>query len=225
MNKKGQCRGTVVICPGGGYEWLSDREAEPVAAAFEKAGWKAEVLRYSVGRDLGTKPLLELGRAVALAKANAPGEPVVVCGFSAGGHLAGSLGVHYQDLGLARPDAMILCYPVITAGAYAHRASINNLCKTDQEYYSLEQHVTNDTPPTFLWATMSDDEVPVQNSLLMAEALGEAGVPYELHIFPKGVHGLSLCTPEVDEPERGRLADVHVARWFALCVEWLETIK
>ena len=120
---------------------------------------------------------------------------------------------------------MILCYPVITTGVYAHRASIDNLCATDQTYYSLEEHVTGNTPPTFLWATMSDDEVPVQNSLLMAEALSEAGVPYELHIFPKGVHGLSLCTPEVDEPERGRLADVHVARWFALCMEWLETIK
>ena len=88
MDEKGQYRGTVVICPGGGYNWLSDREAEPVAAAFEKAGWKANVLRYSVGHDLGTKPLLELGRAVEAAKVDAPGAPVVVCGFSAGGHLA-----------------------------------------------------------------------------------------------------------------------------------------
>lgn len=225
MNEQSQYKGTVVICPGGGYEWLSDREAEPVAAAFEKADWRPEVLRYTVGHQLGTKPLRELGQVVERAKTDYPDKPVVVCGFSAGGHLAGSLGVHYQDLGLARPDAMILCYPVITAGSYGHRGSLRNLTEVDQEYYSLEKHVTGDTPQTFLWATMEDDEVPVQNSLLMAEALSAAGVPYELHIFPHGVHGLSLCTPEVDEPEKGRLADAHVARWFPLCVEWLNEIK
>lgn len=220
--------GTVLICPGGGYEWLSPREAEPVAAAFRRGGWNAAVLAYTVrapgAAPLDTLPLRQLGEAVSWLRQNRPGL-VAVCGFSAGGHLAASLGMHWQTLGLPRPDALILGYPVITAGKYAHRGSIRNLAgEGDADFFSLERHVGPQTPPAFVWHTVTDPEVPVQNSLLLAGALAGAGVPYELHLYPRGVHGLSLATPEVEEPAKNRFADPHIAGWFGLCLAWLATL-
>lgn len=217
-------RGCVLICPGGGYEWRSPREADPVARAFAEKGFAPAVLEYTCyrGEPLGTLPLTQLGEAAGRMRELYPGRLLAVCGFSAGGHLAASLGVHARTLGLPRPDALILGYPVITAGAYAHRGSIRALAGDgDAAFFSLEAHVNAQTPPTFLWHTSSDESVPVQNSLLFAEALARAGVPFELHIYPEGVHGLSLATPEVDEPQKRRLADAHVASWFGLCADWL----
>lgn len=121
---------------------------------------------------------------------------------------------------------MILGYPVITAGKYAHRGSIQNLAGSDDPgWYSLETQVTADTPPVFFWHTVTDPEVPVQNSLLLADALSAAGVRYEMHLYPRGVHGLSLATPEVDEPEKYRVADPHIAGWFGQCLEWLDILR
>ena len=121
---------------------------------------------------------------------------------------------------------MILGYPVITAGRYAHRGSIENLTGADDPaWFSLEKQVTADTPPVFFWHTVTDPEVPVQNSLLLADALSAAGIRYEMHLYPRGVHGLSLATPEVDEPAKHRLADPHIAGWFGQCLEWLDTLR
>lgn len=224
-------KGIVLICPGGGYQWLSPREAEPVANAFTAGGWAAAVVYYTVRETpaqppLGTLPVRQLGEAVQAAKQRCPALPVLVCGFSAGGHLAASLGVHWKELGLPRPDGMILGYPVITAGKYAHRGSIQNLAGSDDPgWYSLETQIAADTPPAFFWHTVTDPEVPVQNSLLLAGALSAAGVRYEMHLYPRGVHGLSLATPEVDEPAKHRLADPHIAGWFGQCLEWLDTLR
>jgi acetyl esterase/lipase len=241
--------GSVIICPGGAYRFLSPREAEPVARCFAERGWRPYVLRYSTGENLGTAPLREAAEAVRLVRERdaAAGEKglVVLCGFSAGGHLAASLGVHWNNAAvfpdaasraLQRPDALVLAYPVISAGVFAHRESIDRLAGTvsaaadgaampgGAEFFSLEKYVRTDTSPAFIWHTAADELVPVQNSLLFADALLCGGVPVELHVFPRGLHGLSLATPEVDEPEAGRLSDVHVARWFDLCVEWLNDL-
>ncbi|MDO5111023.1 MAG: alpha/beta hydrolase [Clostridia bacterium] len=231
------CKGVVIICPGGGYEWLSARESLPVAAAFAKKGYQGVILYYSVADvPLGTLPLRELAWAVRAARDIAAwrGKPLFVCGFSAGAHLAASLGVHGQDEALftmreereaQRPDGLILSYPVISAGIYAHRGSIARLTGGDaalNAYFSLENHVTAQTPPAFLWHTADDESVPVQNSLLFYEALLRAGVKSELHIFPTGAHGLSLATIEVQQPEKRRLADPHVAAWFDLCAAWMQ---
>lgn len=217
-------RGIVLICPGGGYLWRAPREAAPIANAFNQGGWSAAVLGYSCktgDKPLGTQPLRQAAEALRLLKES--GKPVVLCGFSAGGHLAAMLGVHWPELDTPAPDGLILGYPVITAGEYAHRGSIENLAgvNADQSYFSCELHVGPHVPPAFIWHTASDETVPVQNSLLFAEALLRARVPLELHIYPRGVHGLSLATPEVDEPEKNRLADAHVATWMPLCLEWL----
>ena len=130
--------------------------------------------------------------------------------FSAGAHLTGSLAVHYQDQELAkelyaeisnRPDAVILCYPVITSGEKAHRGSFDLLLGKDASeeeltWASLEKQVTTNTPPAFLWQTFTDATVPVENSILYTEACRNAGVPCELHLFMEGRHGLSLANED-----------------------------
>lgn len=231
------CKGVVIVCPGGGYEWLSPRESKPVAEAFAAKGYQSLILYYSVETvPLGKLPLQELAWAVRAARHTAAWQdkPLFVCGFSAGAHLAASLGVHWQDEALfpvqaereaQKPDGLILSYPVISAGAYAHQGSIARLTGGDaalSAYFCLEKQVTAQTPPTFLWHTADDESVPVQNSLLFYNALLQAGIKSELHIFPTGAHGLSLATPEVQQPEKRRLADPHVAKWFDLCAAWMQ---
>ncbi|MEN1760053.1 alpha/beta hydrolase [Anoxynatronum sibiricum] len=239
---EGTARQAVVICPGGGYQMISDREGKPVAEAFNQAGFHAFVLHYKVTpAPLGWQPLHQLSQAVAEARrqvALVQRMPVsevrvAVCGFSAGGHLAGSLGTLWHreaffspatSLELHRPDALVLCYPVISARECAHAASFRQLAGPDpklRQLFSLEERVTEHTPPTFLWHTLTDELVPAKNSLLFLEALLAAQVPAELHLYPRGVHGLSLATPAVAQPENNRWADPHVATWFALAVEWL----
>lgn len=106
-----------------------------------------------------------------------------------------------------------------------HADSIRHLAgDSEMDYWSLEKHVTQDTPPTFIWHTVTDETVPMQNSILFTESLAEKGVPVELHLYPNGKHGLSLATKEVEECEKGRFADAHVADWFRLCLNWMERL-
>ena len=219
----------IVICPGGAYQWLSPREAEPVARAFEAMGHETSILRYTVrsaedAPPLGLEPVRQLSERVARLRRESEGAPVFVCGFSAGGHLAATLGVHWKTLGLSRPDGLILCYPVITAEENLCNAeSIRSIApEGDREFYSLEKHVSPDTPPAFLWHTAADNSVPVENSLMFATAMKRSGVPFELHVYPFGEHGLSLATDEVAQFDKGRLPDPHVAGWVRECGDWLE---
>ncbi|MDR1533589.1 MAG: alpha/beta hydrolase [Planctomycetota bacterium] len=231
-------KGLAIICPGGGYEFVSERESKPVARRFAGAGWQPLILNYSVGFELGKKPLREAAWAVRTARrtfADSPGPPpfTVLCGFSAGGHLAASLGVHWDDetefpdpgeRRAQRPDGLILAYPVISGGPRRHADSFSRLRAGDGDlgYFSLENHVTSATPPAFIWHTAADELVPVENSLVFAGALGARGVPFELHVYPFGAHGLSLATPEVEQPEKGRFSDPRVAGWFELSLAWLD---
>ena len=222
-------KAAVIICPGGAYRHLSPRESEPVARAFEAMGCKTSILRYTIREDdatppLGLEPVQQLSRRVGELRESADGAPIFVCGFSAGGHLAATLGVHWRTLGLNRPDGLILCYPVITAEPeLCNTESIENITGADRrDFFSLEKHVTPDTPPAFLWHTAADRDVPVENSLLFATAMKRAGVPFELHVYPFGEHGLSLANAEVEQPEKGRLPDPHVAGWIGECEAWLD---
>lgn len=229
------CRPAMIVCPGGGYSWRSDREAEPPAVAFFNMGMQVFVLRYSVGENAGNKqPLTELAASVKLVREHSAQwqidtQKLAVSGFSAGAHLAASLGVHWDDAELAercgvenagelRPDAMVLCYPVISAGIYAHKDSIDRVsanCKENRDYWSLEKHVTAQTPPTFLWHTMDDELVPVENSFLFAQELHRAGIPCECHFFESGNHGMSVATKETGS------ASAHIHSWVELCRQWL----
>ncbi|MDR0928997.1 MAG: alpha/beta hydrolase [Oscillospiraceae bacterium] len=230
-----QVRPCVVVCPGGGYQYCSRRENEPVAAALFAAGFHVFVLTYSVGEQAANlQPLSELAALVAQIRRqhealNIDPEKIAVMGFSAGGHLAGSLGTLWHHAPLlqrigataeeCRPDAMILCYPVLMAGKLAHRGSIQNVTGGDAallELLSLENQVRADTPPAFLWHTATDGSVPVENTLVFASALQENGVPFEAHVFATGGHGLSLCNEEVNTPHPAN------SLWFPLLLNWLE---
>lgn len=223
-------RGAIVVCPGGGYGRLAPHEGEPVARWLVGLGIAAFVLRYRVAPHRHPVPLGDAQRAIRFVRAGADesgvaGLPVGVLGFSAGGHLSASVGV-FNDSGdqqgadavgraSCRPDALVLCYPVITFGEARHQGSTDNLLGPDADAdrraaVSLERHVSPQTPPTFLWHTADDASVPVDHSLLFAGALGRHGVPFALHVYPHGRHGLGLAH-----------ADPIVGSWTKLCATWL----
>ena len=201
----------VLVCPGGAYSYCSDREAEPIAAKYLAAGFHAAVLRYHCAPAVFPTALLELAWSVKTIRKFAKQwhvnpDAVFVCGFSAGGHLAASLGTLWNETFLQKalgngewmPNGQILGYPVITMGEYTHQGSRENLIggrMSDEMTHllSLEERVDEHTVPTFLWHTAEDGSVPVQNSLMYAAALASHHVPFELHVFEKGAHGLSTC--------------------------------
>lgn len=231
-------RPAILILPGGGYAWCSRREADPVAMQFLQAGYNVFTLYYTCRSDetvpaLRWQPLIDAAGAILHIRRNAeqfgtdPAK-IAICGFSAGGHLAAStailwdaepvqkaLGIHGTE---ARPDAVVLGYPVITAGEYRHDGSIVNLCGDDADLrttMSLENQVRDGLPPFFVWHTVEDPSVPVQNSLMLAGALTAHKVPLELHLFAHDGHGTSTCTREVNTPNK------HNSAWVALCTDWL----
>lgn len=209
-------RPTVLICPGGGYGSLTQRETEPIAMQMLALGFHAAVLYYHVAPHRFPVALAEAACAVAHLRSHAAEygvdpEKIVVAGFSAGGHLAASLGVFWDKEWLVeytgctpaemKPNGLILSYPVISSGEKAHRASFDRLlgenASTEQlEFVSLEKQVTAAVPPTFIWHTIGDQLVPVENTLLFTAALQKEGVKFEMHIYPQGVHGLVLSTDE-----------------------------
>lgn len=230
-------RPCVLICPGGAYQELAEHEAEPVALRFNAAGYHAAVLYYSVSPNLHPHPLYDLARAVCILRENDWDwniGKIAVCGFSAGGHLAASLGVHNEifkkldiygiNKNLTRPDALILCYPIISFKEFSHKSSIENLLgkKPDPELIemvTLQNQPVSNCPPAFLWHTYKDDQVPVENSLMFAENLKKYNVPFELHIFTEGEHGISLANKVT--AEKKDQVNEHVSVWFKLGIEWL----
>ncbi len=205
----------MLIAPGGGYVVVSPTEGEIVAKKFYEMGYNAFVVTYTTNmlmkEPLKDRSMKDLSRAVRLVRKNSEKygihtDQVIVCGFSAAGHLCASLCVHYEDVHDVdselekisnRPDGAILSYPVITAGEFAHRGSFDALIgdepsKEDSRYYSLETQVSKNTPPTFLWHTVTDETVPVENGIFYEEALRKAGVNHAMHLFSEGHHGLSL---------------------------------
>ena len=212
-------RPCILVTPGGGYCGVAPTEGELVALKFYEMGYQTFVLTYTTNllqiTPLKIQPLKDISRAVRYIRCYADdfkvdSEKVAVCGFSAGGHLCGSLCVHYEDIqenegkyaGISnRPNAAVLSYPVITSGEKAHRGSFDALLGRDAsmeelEYMSLEKQVTEKTPPVFLWATATDEDVPVENSLMFFEACREKGVLSACHIFSEGNHGLSLANED-----------------------------
>ena len=236
-------RPAVLICPGGAYEFLSDREGEVVAQRFIANDIDAFVLKYSIEKEkVYPLQLLEASAALAYIRQNAEAlnidpNKIIICGFSAGGHLAGNLGVSWQEPFIAEslginegenmPNGMILSYPVITGGQYAHRDSFKNLLgnganEENYERLSLEKLVTKNTPKTFIWHTFEDDCVPLENTMLFAEALRKNDIPFEMHIYPKGGHGLSLADKSSANVNDEGHINPHVASWFKLAKQWIE---
>ncbi|MBR6486877.1 MAG: prolyl oligopeptidase family serine peptidase [Lachnospiraceae bacterium] len=210
-NKK---RDAIIVLPGGGYCLCAPHEGQEVALEYYSMGLNAFVLTYTtditMSVPLKDQPLKDVSRAVRLVrKKYANGGKVIICGFSAASHVCGTLAVHFKDVSdpaypdvSNRPDGVILSYPVITAGKYTHGSSLEALLgaeatQDELDYYSLEKNVTEDTPPCFLWQTLTDELVPVENSYLFASALKEKGVPYAHYVFPKGPHGIGLAKEPV----------------------------
>ena len=221
----------IVVCPGGGYGALAKHEGEGYARWFADHGIAAFVLKYRLGTSGYRHPIMlqDAARALRTVRANAgqwqvdPAR-IGIIGSSAGGHLASTLLTHF-DAGKpddadpiervsSRPDFGILCYAVITLGPKTHAGSKRNLLGDNPpqelvDYLSNEKQVTPQTPPCFVWHTWEDKAVPVENSLEFARALREKGVPFDLHIYQKGGHGMGLRNPASPHP------------WAADCLFWL----
>jgi acetyl esterase/lipase len=234
-------RPIIMICPGGGYHFLSDREADIVAAQYVAMGYHAAVLRYSISPAVFPTAFLELGRSVMLLRQNAEewhidADRIFVSGFSAGGHLAASYGMFWgrewagEKLGaepeMLRPNGMILCYPVITSGEFAHEGSFRNLLgdayEEKKDRLSLENFVSAQTPPAFIWHTYEDGDVPVQNSLLLVSEMVRQKIPVEFHMFEKGGHGLALASPVTQKSETDVRVFESAAEWMKLAGLWLK---
>lgn len=270
----GKPRPAVLICPGGGYLTLSDREGEPVALAFAHMGYHAFVLKYSVysqgvqnedmfaavgeGRKehcIFPKPMQDIGAAMLYIREHSGQwhvnmEQVAVCGFSAGAHNCAMYGAYWdkpeiagffgKDPEMMRPAACILGYPLTDyiymkeyaahldpeeiAGQLFVQSNMAYLGTTEPDEELLKaispaRLVSGSTPPTFLWATGEDNLVPVQHTILMARALADGKVPFEVHIFESGPHGLGVAT----EAGAGNLWDVNreAAQWVPMCHAWL----
>lgn len=218
-------RGVVIVCPGGGYHFKAPHEGSPIAQMIGEAGIDACVLDYRVAPCPHDAPLKDAQRAVRMMRALGY-EQVGILGFSAGGNLACCAATHY-DAGdpaaedpverlSCRPDALISCYSVVSMTQHTHFGSVQNLLGERygdvalQRYFSAEWNVTPDCPPAFIWHTAEDKSVPVENSLNLAAAYSRNGVPFELHIFPQGRHGIGLAQ---DIPA--------AAQWAGLCKKWL----
>lgn len=236
-------RKAVVICPGGGYEFTSDREAEPIAIRLNALGYQAFVLRYSIAPADFPVALYEAAQAVAIVRGhakewNVDAEKIVIGGFSAGAHLAASLGMFWdkdfieRDLGIKKemfkPNGMLLSYPVITSKEFAHRGSIINLLgkRYDElvDFVSLEDQVSQNTPQAFIWHTYDDNVVPVQNSLLLANSMKKYDIPLELHIYPHGAHGLGLASYETANTNCQYLIQTECQSWIDMFSLWLSNL-
>lgn len=239
INRK---RPIFILLPGGGYSFLSDREGEPVALALMARGYHACVLRYSVAPAVFPNQLLQLLRTIHYLREKAnefaiDEKKIILMGFSAGGHLAASgalfwskpyyAGLLGTDPDQLRPSALVLCYPVISAFDFAHESSINNLTGEKKEMYretvSLDRQVNSLVPPCFIWHTASDSTVPLENSLMFFSALRKCGISAELHIFPKGGHGLSLANEEV-YPRKDKNINERVQIWIDLVDGWVKEL-
>ena len=231
---KGEGRGCVIVCAGGAYSHRADHEGVPVAKWLQSAGVSAFNLTYRFAPYRYKATVGDVLRAVRLARFYAAElgydrDKIGVLGFSAGGHLASCAAVHFDDFEekiagdeidreSSRPDAAVLCYPVISSSKIGHLSTFQNLLGDEfddkKDFFSNENQIKDNTPPTFLWHTSEDDAVSVINSLRFAEGLKNKNIPFELHVYPYGGHGLGLAQ-DMD----------RVCEWTAACENWLKQLN
>ncbi len=232
-------RPAVVVCPGGGYSMCSPREADPIALQYSAKGYNTFVLYYTVGENaVFPKPLIDLSMALKIIRENAAEwgilkDKIAVLGFSAGGHLAASLGVHWNlpeikeksgcETSENKPNALILCYPGITTKLWESHNLDMLIGDGDpnevKRLFDASLHVGAHTPPAFLTHTFMDNVVPVSESLTFATALEENDIPFEMHIVPTGYHGMGLGNRET-----ARYVDPSFAKWMELSILWLDRL-
>ena len=226
----------LLVIPGGGYDFVADIEGKPIADRYAEEGYSSFVLDYSVHTEYPA-PLYEAMLAVAYIRAdsdkyNIDPEHVTAIGFSAGGHLAGLLATSAQDEANAigkrieevKPNTVILSYPVITTGKFTHGATREHITGGNEDLYeklSVENRVDANATPAFIWHTYEDECVPVENSMLLAAAYRRHGVPFALHIFEHGRHGMSLATQELCDFSREQRFLTSVGKWVDLSLDWI----
>ena len=239
INRKDKLLPAILVCPGGGYSYVSAREAEPMAMKFLPWGFHVFVLTYSVAPNHFPTQIRQAAAAMELIHANANAwgvdkNRIAIMGFSAGGHLACHYSNCYDDPAVravfpnSKPvNACVLTYPVITADSkYYHGGSIKNVSghqeptAEDVEYFSLQNRVTPCTPPTFLWHTAADQLVPVMNSLVYAQALAENKVPFAMRIYPNGAHGLATADDQTCTSLEYPISEANA--WIADAAKWLK---
>lgn len=235
--KPGSARAAMVICPGGGYGTLADHEGSHYAKFLNEHGIAAYVLRYRLGSAGYRHPVMlnDAARAIRIVRAraiewNIDPAKVGIMGSSAGGHLASTALTHFDsgnteaadpiDRQSSRPDLGVLCYAVITMGEFTHQGSKKNLLGENPSaelvtLLSNELQVKANTPPCFIWHTWEDKAVPIENSMQFASALQKNKVPFDLHIYQKGNHGIGLGAKQKDSTKR------HP--WTEDLVFWLKT--
>ncbi|MFS5861461.1 alpha/beta hydrolase [Streptococcus agalactiae] len=236
-------RSAMLIVPGGGYRKVASGEADIVAKEFYGREFNVFVCTYTTNyfqnHPLYMQPLLDLSRAVRYIRKHSnrfyinPNQ-LTTLGFSAGGHLVASLGNRYGEISDVgdfsiinnRPDFLILSYPVITSGKYAHSDSFVSLLGADATQYDLEKfsvelQITENFPPSFIWHTMEDSLVPVENSLLLSLALRKMNIPHELHLFSSGDHGLSLANQQW---ARGDYGEIYTNKQLIKTIEYYKSI-
>ena len=241
MNRQNQKRPCLLVLPGGGYGMCSEREAEPIALHFLPEGFNVFVLTYSVAPHRFPSQITEVAAAMELIyqnaeKWNCDTSKIAVMGFSAGGHLAAHYSTMYDCKEVRevfadskRPDASVLCYPVITSdfttthqGSFINLSGHDALTPQEAEYFSCEKQVKETTPPAFLWHTAEDNVVPVENSLLYAKALAKYKIPFELHIYPHGGHGLSTSDKHTVDDVTNIVT--YNSQWLECLKKWFNLI-
>jgi len=235
-----QKRPAVIICPGGAYRFLSDREAEPVVMQFYSEGFQVFLLKYSLLEECAyPAPLEEASRAIWLVRSNSAEwgidpDKIVIGGFSAGGHFSALIGTRWNEPGLAerlgipeggnKPNGLILCYgklePVKEGLDFdISPEDVGYILRIYDERADTIKNVTKDTPPSFIWHTRSDSLVSADESMRFAANCLKENVPFELHVYSEGVHGLSLGNDLCDYKQPHA---VNVDSWVSLCINWFK---
>lgn len=234
INRK---RPAMLVLPGGGYAFVSAREAEPVAIEYLHRGFNAFVLNYSIAPVSYPVQLREAAMSMIFIRENAEkyhilADQVAAIGFSAGAHLCGCLGTMFEEgavkdlrnAAMIKPNAVILSYPV---SIYRDDNSLSHVfsfeCvggkdKATMEYLSLENRVKADSSPAFIWHTVDDNCVPSYGTLVLAQKYLAEKVPFELHMFRSGVHGLSICSEETN------MVNADVQPWIGMSVTFLKAL-
>lgn len=242
MDKYRTVRPTILIIPGGAYRFTSEREAEPIALYYNSKGFNCFVLRYSCKPARFPVQLAEAAKALGIIREHAAEwevdtDNIFALGFSAGGHLAASLGVYWNTPFITeisgvsneylKLKGLILSYPVISNDTDVIRhgsfESFENLLgdnlndKEAELKVDIEHNITKDMPPCFIWHTFADMSVPLETTLKLASALREKNIPFEMHIYEKGRHGMSLGTEVMCLTPNERLQT-----WADMSVEWMK---
>lgn len=235
-NESTESRPGMLVCPGGGYEFTSPREAEPIAFRYLSEGFNCFILDYTVKKKYPV-PHLELALAISYIREHEKEFDLIpntlsIVGFSAGGHLVGSYGYLYEELGkelnidkkLLRPFSIVMAYPVTLTDRYTHEGTKDIICGGDfalMDKLNIPANITKDYPPTFVWTTRDDDLVPVKNTEKLRDALEENGVCYECRIYESGWHGGSLVNRSVSRkgeiPEKMK----EVRDWASLSSDFI----